>query len=98
MVPAARRRRMVTVDQYASIRLAHRDGLSIRELARRFQHSRYKIREILCTPEPKRYQRLQPPPSILDPFRTTIDSILGADEQAPPKQRHTAARLYRRLR
>src|SRR5262249_43759594 len=89
---------MVTVDQYARIRLAHRDGMSIRELARRFHHSRYKIREILNTPEPKRYQRLKPPPSILEPFQVTIDGILAADEQAPRKQRHTAARLYRRLR
>src|SRR5712692_2850006 len=88
---------MVTVDQYGCIRLAHRDGLSIRELARRFHHSRYKIREILATPEPKRYQRLKPPPSILEPFQATIDNILVADEQAPRKQRHTAAKLYRRL-
>jgi transposase len=89
---------MVTVDQYARIRLAHRDGMSIRELARRFHHSRSKIREILSTPEPKRYQRLKLAPSILDPYQLTIDGILAADEQAPPKQRHTAARLYRRLR
>lgn len=89
---------MVTVDQYACIRLAHRDGMSIRELARRFHHSRYKIRGILSSPEPKRYQRLKPPASIVEPFQATIDSILAADEQAPRKQRHTAARLYRRLR
>jgi transposase len=88
---------MVTVDQYARIRLAHRDGMSIRALALQFHHSRRKIREILATPEPKRYQRLKPPPSILEPFLPTIDSILLADEQAPRKQRHTAAKLHRRL-
>jgi transposase len=88
---------MVTVDQYARIRLAHRDGMSIRELARCFHHSRYKIREILAAPQPTRYQRLKRPPSVLEPFHATIDSILLADEQAPRKQRHTAARLYRRL-
>jgi transposase len=89
---------MVRVDQYARIRLAHRDGMSIRELARQFHHSRYKIREILNSPEPKRYQRLRPPPSVLEPFQATIDRILLADEQAPRKQRHTAAKLFRRLR
>jgi transposase len=89
---------MVTVDQYARIRLAHRDGMSIRELARQFHHSRAKIREILVTPEPKRYQRLKRPTTVLDPFHALIDSILSADEEAPRKQRHTAARLYRRLR
>jgi hypothetical protein len=70
---------MVTVDQYARIRVAHRDGMSIRELSRHFHHSRYKIREILATPEPKRYQRLKQPPSILDPFHAIINNILQAD-------------------
>lgn len=88
---------MVTVDDYVRIRLAHRDGLSVRELARRFHHSRRKIAEIVGTPEPKPYLRLNPPPSVLDPFKELIDSILSADEQAPRKQRHTAAKLCRRL-
>jgi transposase len=89
---------MVAVDEYARIRLGHRDGLSIRQLAQRFHHSRRKIREILATPEPKSYKRLKAPPSILDPFQPIIDSILAEDEQAPRKQRHTAAKLFRRLR
>ena len=39
---------MVTVDEYARIRRAHCiDKMSIRELSRRFNHSRRKIREIL---------------------------------------------------
>ena len=89
---------MVTVDEYGRIRLAHRDGLSIRQLAREFHHSRYKIRQILTTPEPKRYQRLNPPASVLEPYQAVIDGILAADEQAPRKQRHTKAKLFRRLR
>jgi transposase len=90
---------MVKVDEYARIRRAHAvDGLSIRDLARRFHHSRRKIAEILSMPEPKPYVRLNPPPSMLDPFKPIIDALLEADEQAPRKQRHTAAKLYRRLR
>ena len=89
---------MVKVDQYARVRRAHRDGLSIRELARLFHHSRRKIREILAMPEPKPYKRLNPPPSILDPFKPVIDAILTADEDAPRKQRHTARKIWRRLR
>jgi transposase len=89
---------MVTVDEYGRIRRAHAvDGLSIRALARQFHHSRRKIREILANPEPKRYVRLNPPPSVLDPFQEILDAILVADEQAPRKQRHTAAKLFRRL-
>ena len=89
---------MVKVDQYARVRRAHRDGLGIRALAKLFHHSRRKIREILAMPEPKAYQRLNPPPSILDPFKPCIDAILTTDEEAPPKQRHTASKIWRRLR
>ena len=31
---------MLTVDDYAKMRLAYRDGMSIREIARTFHHSR----------------------------------------------------------
>ena len=89
---------MVKVDKYAIIRRAYLiDKMSIRELARTFHHSRRKIREILALPEPKAYQRC-PMPSVVDPFKPVIDEILRADEQAPRKQRHTAAKIFRRLR
>jgi transposase len=89
---------MLTVDQYARIRRAHRDGMSIREIAKTFGHSRKKIREVLAHSEPRPYTRRKDPPAPkLGPFRMLIDAILEADEQAPPKQRHTAARIYRRL-
>jgi hypothetical protein len=52
---------MVKVDEYARIRRAHFvDGLGIKSLSRLFHHSRRKIREILATPEPKSYARLNP--------------------------------------
>ena len=34
----------------------------------------------------------------LGPFQAIIDQILVDDEDAPPKQRHTAAQVFRRLR
>jgi transposase len=90
---------MLTVDDYAKIRLAHRDGMSIRDLARTFHHSRRKVRAILGQAEPQPYTRSRPPPApVLGPFHGVIDAILAADEEAPPKQRHTAMQLYRRLR
>jgi transposase len=89
---------MVHVDEYARIRQAHRqEHLSIRELARRFHHSRSKIRTILAQPEPKPYRRA-PMPSLVDPFKPIIDAILQDDQHAPRKQRHTAAKIFRRLR
>jgi transposase len=90
---------MLTVDDYAKIRLAHRDGMSIRDIARTFHHSRYKVRQILAHAEPQPYTRTQPPPApVLGAFHAVIGAILAADEHAPPKQRHTAMQLYRRLR
>jgi transposase len=89
---------MLTVEDYGRIRRAHRDGMSIREIARRFHHSRRKVREVLQEPEPRPYTRARPPKAPkLDGFKPIIDAILAGDEQAPPKQRHTAAQLFRRL-
>jgi transposase len=90
---------MLTVDDYGKIRLAHRDGMSIREIARTFSHSRRKVREILANPQPKPYSRARPKPApVLGSFHAVIDAVLADDENAPPKQRHTAMQLYRRLR
>jgi transposase len=89
---------MLTVDDYGKIRRAFRDGMTIRELARTFHHSRRKIRQILAQPQPQPYTRGKPPPApVLGPFHAVIDAILAADEDAPPKQRHTAMQVFRRL-
>src|SRR3954451_23586707 len=90
---------MLTVDDYGTIRRAFRDGMSIRQIARTFGHSRRKVRQVLAEPQPKPYTRTQPPPApVLGPFHAAIDAILAQDEDAPPKQRHTAMQLFRRLR
>ena len=89
---------MLTVEDYAKIRRAHRDGMSIRAIARKYQHSRRKIREVLRNAEPQPYTRseLVAAPK-LGAFHPLIDEILRVDESAPPKQRHTAAQIFRRL-
>jgi transposase len=89
---------VLTVDQYAQVRLAYRDGMSINDLARTFHHSKRKIQDILAHAEPIPPRPRQPLPSVLDPFKPIIDAILKADEQAPRKQRHTASKIFRRLR
>lgn len=87
------------MDDYGAIRRARRDGLSIREIARRFGHSRKTVRHALrhAEPHPEPLTRDRPAPR-LGPFHATIDRLLAEDEAAPPKQRHTAAQLFRRLR
>ncbi|MEA1950677.1 MAG: IS21 family transposase [Planctomycetota bacterium] len=91
---------MLTVNKYARIRGAYRDGMSISEIARRFHHSRRKVRAVLKgdgepSSYPKRKDQCYPK---LGEFVGLIDEILAADEQAPPKQRHTAMRIFERLK
>jgi len=90
---------MLKVEDYGKIRRAHRDGMSIREIARTFGHSRRKIRQVLQEPEPRPYTRRQPAdrPKLTEPIQQRIDEILAADESAPRKQRHTAVMIHRRL-
>jgi transposase len=88
---------VLTVDDYGAIRRARRDGKSIRQIAREFGHSRITIRKVLKHPEPTLAFRNRFAPK-LGPFHGIIDQILDDDLTAPPKQRHTAAQVCRRLR
>jgi transposase len=88
---------VLKVDDYGAIRRARRDGKSIRQIAREFDHSRNTIRKALKYPEPNPSARNRLAPK-LGPFYEIIDQILLDDETAPPKQRHTAAQVLRRLR
>jgi transposase len=90
---------MRTVDDFAAIRQAHRDGLSIRQIAKQLGVGRDTVRKALANPQPLPYTRAQPPPApIFGSFHPLVEAILAADTLAPPKQRHTAAQLFRRLR
>ncbi len=91
---------MLKVEDYGRIRRAHRDGMSIREIARTFGHSRRKIREALAQAESRPYTLSLPRPRrvLTDVHQQWIGAILVEDEQAPRKQRHTGAQLFRRLR
>ena len=88
------------MDDYGRIRRTHRDGMSVRQMARRFHHSRRKIREVLHGEgEPQHYPKRQAPLAPrLGPFHELILTILKDDESQPPKQRHTAMRIFERLR
>ena len=90
---------MLTVEDYGIIRRAYRDSGSIRAVAKKFRHSRRKVREALSSPEPQGYTRVKEADAPkLGPFKPTIDQILAADEEAQRKQRHTAMQVFRRLR
>ena len=87
------------MDQYAYIRLSHRVyGKGIREIARETGHSRNTIKKALRG-EYTGYsvRQYQAYPS-LGPYLSIIDGWLREDRDRPPKQRHTAIRIYNRLR
>ncbi len=91
---------MFSVELYGRVRHAcHIEGLSQREAARRFGIDRNTVRKMLAFAVPPGYRRAQPPPRPkLGAFTAIIDQILAADRAAPPKQRHTAKRIFERLR
>ncbi len=75
------------------------EGASKRSIRRDYNVGSALLDKILANPDPPGYQmdevRRKP---VLGPHLATIDQILAADKEAPPKQRHTARRIHQRLR
>src|SRR5437868_9961334 len=88
------------MDQWAEIRrrvLA--DGESKRGVQRRYRIHWKTLQKILGQPEPPGYRPSKPrAKKKLGPFLPVIEQILRQDQSAPPKQRHTAKRIFERLR
>ena len=87
------------MELYLRVRLACAEGMSQREAAKRFNISRDTVRKMLSYSEPPGYRRTaavrQPK---LEAFIAIIDAWLDEDRQVPRKQRHTAKRVFDRLR
>jgi transposase len=88
------------VDVYARVRRAVQvEGRSVRRTAREFGLSRKTVRKMLMYSAPPGYQRSKPVKRPkLGPWLGVIDQILEDDESRPKKQRHTAKRIYDRLK
>jgi transposase len=91
---------MYTVELYQRIRRAcHVEGMSVREAARVFGVHRETVRKMLRFSIPPGYQRqgerIRP---RLGPYTGVIERILEQDKTRPVKQRHTALRIYQRLK
>ena len=93
---------MYDVELYAAVRLAVDDeGLIHREAVRRFGIDRPTMKKMLSYSAPPGYRRTKPVRRPkLEGFTGVIDAILeaDADPDVPRKQRHTAYRIFERLR
>jgi transposase len=73
--------------------------LSIRQIARQLGHGRDLVKKALTHAAPRPYSRTKPAACPkLGRFFPVIEQILQDDESAPRKQRHTARRIFARLR
>ena len=91
---------MYRVELYARVRRAcHVEGMSTREASRVFGVDRKTVRKMLSFSVPPGYRRSAPPRRPkLGPFTGIIDRILEDDRTSHRKQRHTAKRIFDRLR
>ena len=91
---------MYSVDVYLRVRRAVMvEGMSIREASRVFGLHRDTVSKMLAYSVPPGYRRRSPPRRPkLEAYTGVIDRILDDDHRVPRKQRHTAKRIYERLR
>lgn len=76
-----------------------REEASVRELARRHGVHRRTVRQALSSALPPERKRPEGRPApALGAYHALIDGWLEADRKAPRKQRHTARRVWERLR
>jgi transposase len=91
---------MFAVESYAAVRrFVFVEGHSQREAARVFGLNRETVAKMCRFSLPPGYTRTKPAGKPkLGPLLPTIDAILELDRTAPVKQRHTAKRIFERLR
>ena len=91
---------MKAVELYARVRHAVLiEGISERSAAERFGINARTVSKMLKFSVPPGYVRTKPPfRPKLDAFIGVIDAILAVDKERPKKQRHTAKRIFERLR
>lgn len=83
----ARVRRKVLVDGQSKRSVMSEEGLHWETLQKMLAH-----------PEPPGYQRRSSPGRKIDPYRRWISDLIEADRHLPRKQRHTAIRIFNRLK
>lgn len=90
---------MISMSQTYSIRQLRKSGESISEIARKVGVSRNTVYAKLAAPDLSPQMPVKEPrEKMLDAYRPVIEGYLDEDEQSWRKQRHTARRIWQRLR
>ncbi len=91
---------MIGVDKIEDIRKRGRRGESVASISRQTGVSEPTVRKYLRAPDlsPEPPRRREPGSELLGPYRASIDAWLDDDCRCWRKQRHTAMRVYVRLR
>ena len=91
--------RRAKVELFEEIRREHEFGEgTVLGVARKLGVHRRMVRQALANAEPPERRKWEHERPVIDPLRPFIDAILEADRNAPRKQRHTAHRIYQRIR
>jgi transposase len=91
--------RRAKVELFEQIRREYEFGLgTISGVARKFGVHRRMVRQALSDANPPERKRSDRPRPVLNPVKSFIDGILEADRRAPRKQRHTARRIWNRIK
>jgi transposase len=73
--------------------------ISLRQACSEYGLNFRTVRKVVHHPEPQPFRASAPRPKpVLGPFLPIVQQIIDADRHAPPKQRHTARRIFERLR
>ena len=87
------------MELYLRVRQACASGMSQRQAAKEFNISRDTVAKMMMFSVPPGYRRTaEVKRPKLDPFIPIIEGWLEADRAMPRKQRHTAKRVFDRLR
>ncbi|HET8907232.1 MAG TPA: IS21 family transposase [Ktedonobacterales bacterium] len=91
--------RRAKVELFEQIRREYEFGIgTIKGVAHKLGVHRRMVRQALANAEPPERQQSERERPVIGPLRPFIDAILESDRSAPRKQRHTAHRIFDRIR